>query len=121
MDLEKTLEEAEESPKEEKAPRFIVRNAAYALSPQPPIEWVIDQLIAEGSLSVFFGEAGAKKTYALLSLAVCVALGRPWLGHESHPRKVLIVDEESGSGQQFGENMVMKKPQLSMFLLQDLN
>jgi len=96
MDLEKTLQETGKENKEKEAPRFVVRNAAYALSPQPPIEWVIEQLIAEGSLSVFYGEPGSKKTYSLLSLAVCVAIGRPWLGYDSHPRKVLIIDEESG-------------------------
>ena len=96
MNLEKELKNAEESGEHEDAPRFIVRDASYALSPQQPIEWVIEQLIAEGSLSVFYGEPGSKKTYALISLAVCVALGKNWLGHESNPRKVLIVDEESG-------------------------
>lgn len=96
MDLETTLEEADDSPTKDTSPRFIVRNAEFALSPQPPIEWVIDQLIAEGSISIFYGEPGSKKTYSLLSLAVCVALGRPWLGYESNPRKVLIIDEESG-------------------------
>jgi len=96
MDLEKTLKNAEKPKNEEETPRFVVRNAAFALSPQPPIKWVIEQLISEGSLSVFYGEPGSKKTYALISLAVCVAMGKPWLGHVSHPSNVLIVDEESG-------------------------
>jgi hypothetical protein len=96
MDLDDELRNAEERIEHDEAPRYIVRDASFALSPQQPIEWVIDQLIAEGSLSVFYGEPGSKKTYALISLAVCVALGKTWLGHVSHPRKVLIVDEESG-------------------------
>ena len=96
MDLEEELKNAEETDEHKKSPRFIVRDASFALSPQKPIEWVIEQLISEGSLSVFYGEPGSKKTYALISLAVCVALGKSWLGHVSHPRKVLIIDEESG-------------------------
>ncbi len=45
---------------------------------------------------MFYGEPGAKKTWALLSLAVCVALGKTWMGFAVKPRKVLIIDEESG-------------------------
>ena len=96
MDLEQELNNEEEPQKDEDSPRFIVRNAAFALSSQPPINWVVEHIISEGSVSVFYGEPGSKKTYALISLSVCVALGRPWLGHVSHPRNVLIVDDESG-------------------------
>jgi RecA-family ATPase len=45
---------------------------------------------------MFFGEPGSKKTFAMLSLAVCVALGKTWLGFMVKPCKVLIIDEESG-------------------------
>jgi RecA-family ATPase len=95
MDLEKILNN-EESQKKEEQPRFIVRDAKYALRPQPPLEWIVDKLITEGSVSVFYGEPGSKKTYSLLSLAVCVALGKPWLGFMVKQMKVLIIDEESG-------------------------
>lgn len=81
---------------QESGPRILIRDASFALQPLPPIEWVVDRLISEGSVCIFFGEPGAKKTFALLSLAVCVALGKPWLGFETKARKVLIVDEESG-------------------------
>jgi hypothetical protein len=80
----------------EERPRYVIRNAAYALQPLQPIEYIIDKLISAGSVSLFYGESGSKKTYALLSMAVCVALGKPWLGFDVKPRKVLIVDEESG-------------------------
>jgi hypothetical protein len=80
----------------EDGPRIVIRDASFALQPLPPIEWIVDRLISEGSVCIFFGEPGAKKTFALLSLAVCVALGKPWLGFETKPRNVLIIDEESG-------------------------
>jgi hypothetical protein len=96
MDLEKELKNVDETGEHKDEPRFIVRDASFALSPQQPIEWVMEQLIAESSLNVFYGEPGSKKTYALISLAICVALGKSWLGHVSHPCNVLIVDEESG-------------------------
>ncbi len=77
-------------------PRYVIRNAAYALQPQPPIEEVVEGLIARGNLILPYGESGSKKTYAMLSLAVCVALGKEWLTFKTQKTKVLIIDEESG-------------------------
>jgi len=77
-------------------PRFILRNAAYALEPQPALEWIVDRLITPGSVTVFYGEPGSKKTYSMLSMAVCVAAGKDWLQFKTRPGNVLIVDEESG-------------------------
>jgi RecA-family ATPase len=96
MDLEKELANETEEDVEEKQPRYIIRDAKYIMSPHPPVEWVIEKLIHERSVSIFYGEPGAKKTWALLSLAVNVALGKAWLGLNAIPTKVLIVDEEAG-------------------------
>ena len=76
--------------------RYVIRDASYALAPLPPIEWIIDQLISEGSVNLFYGEPGSKKTYSLLSLGVCVALGKSWLRFDTSQQDVLIIDEESG-------------------------
>jgi hypothetical protein len=100
VDLKKSLEELEEleNPNgHHGTPRFIVHNAADALKPQPPIEYLVDKLITSCSVNVFFGEPGSKKTYSLLSMAVCAAAGRKWLDFDiSEPVKVLVIDEESG-------------------------
>lgn len=77
-------------------PRYIIRDARFAFENMQPLEWIIDNVILAGSVSVFYGEPGSKKTYSLLSMAVCVALGKSWLGNEVKPRKVLFIDEESG-------------------------
>jgi predicted ATP-dependent serine protease len=76
--------------------RFILRDAAFALEPQPPIDYIVDGLITAGSVNVFYGEAGSKKTYTALSLAVSVASGGKWLDFDTRQCPVLIVDEESG-------------------------
>lgn len=81
----------------EDKPRFEIINAAIALQPQPPIEFVIDNLITRGSVNVFYGEAGSKKTYALLYMAACCSVGKDFLRFTTKPRKVLFIDEESGS------------------------
>src|SRR5687767_8856357 len=54
-------------------PRFNLLSAAQALQPQPPIQWIVENLLAEASLNIFFGEPGCKKTWALIDMAVCVA------------------------------------------------
>ena len=78
-------------------PRYHLRDAAYALQPREPLAYLVEGLITEGSLICFYGEPGSKKTYALLSLGVCAALGKGWLNFPiSAPRKVLFIDEESG-------------------------
>ena len=76
--------------------RIVIRDAAYYLSERPPIEYVVEKLIAESSVNVWFGQWGAKKTWAAIDLAVCVASGKQWLGMATEPCNVLIVDEESG-------------------------
>lgn len=76
--------------------RFQILSAFDALQPQPPIEWIVDGLISAGSVNMFFGEGGSKKTYALLDMAVCVALGNDWLGLKTRKSHAVIFDEESG-------------------------
>ncbi len=77
-------------------PRYEVLNAANFFEPQAPIEWTVDGLISEGSVSVVFGEPGCGKTWALFDLAVCVARGDAWLTMATKKGAVLIIDEESG-------------------------
>ena len=77
-------------------PRYVLRDAAFALQPQPPIDYIIDNLITNSSVNVFFGEPGSKKTYSMLSLAVCVAGGKSWLDFKTKQAPVLIIDDESG-------------------------
>lgn len=77
-------------------PRYILHSAAEALQPQPPIDWVVERLFCAGSVSLVVGEGGSKKTWSMLDMAVCVALGVDWLGFPTQQSPVLFVDEESG-------------------------
>lgn len=76
--------------------RFRILTAADALLPQKPVSWLVDKLFTAGSLNILFGLPGAKKTWALLDMAVCVASGAQWLGMSTQTAPVLVVDEESG-------------------------
>ncbi len=76
--------------------RYIIHHASEAFQPQPPITWIIDGIVAEGSVNLFFGEAGCKKTRSLLDMGVCVATGEDWLTFHTTQSTVLFIDEESG-------------------------
>jgi len=75
---------------------YAIRNDNDAIKPQPPIDYIIGDLITNASLNVFYGEAGSKKTYSALSMAIAVANGKDWLGFTTKKSPVLIIDEESG-------------------------
>lgn len=73
-----------------------VETAADALQPLQPLDYIIEPILARGSISTWYGEPGCKKTYSLLSLGISVAAGKEWLGFQTKQCRVLIVDEESG-------------------------
>ena len=77
--------------------RFKVHTFIETLQPAPPIAYVVDNLISRDSVGVFFGEPGSFKTYLLLDMAVCVAMGKDWAGIATNSGSVLIIDEESGN------------------------
>ncbi len=82
---------------EPKFKRWVLRDAAYAMQPQPPIEYIVKPLIARRTVNVVYGPAGKGKTYVLTSLSVCTAGAKDsWVGFEIEPCIVLFVDEESG-------------------------
>lgn len=71
-------------------------SAEDALGKPPAMEWLVDELLIRPSLNVLVGNAGSKKTLLALDLAVCLALGKPWLGRSVTPCTSLILDEETG-------------------------
>ncbi len=78
-------------------PRYVLHWAREALEPQPPIEWIIENLFSAGSVSLVFGEGGSKKTWSVLDAAVAVAQGETWLNFATKQVTVLLIDEESGT------------------------
>ena len=70
---------------------FIGQQRIYAAwetldSPPPISEFVVEGLFDRSSLNLLVGAPGTKKTWTAIDLAVCVASGRPWLGHSTTPR-----------------------------------
>jgi len=79
-----------------KTPRYILRNLAYCFEPRSPLIWLVEDMIQAGSLTMFYGAGGSKKTYSALHLGICVASGKPWLGHKTIQSSVLVIDEDNG-------------------------
>jgi hypothetical protein len=77
-------------------PRFKILTAKDARMPRPDLQWIVKDLIIEGSLGMIVGDAGTGKTYIALDIAISIAEGQPWLGREVLQGPVLIIDEESG-------------------------
>ena len=73
---------------DEPGTRYVLYQAADALSTQEPIEWIVQDLISAGSLSIVVGEPGSKKTYSMLDLSVAVAAGGVALDTEWSLRKL---------------------------------
>lgn len=99
----------------EPAPEFVIRllttepdpwriyTLKDACQPRPPLVWVVDGLLAEGTLSIWYGAPGSLKSMLLADLAVCVAGGRHWLqsdkrlgGVRTTRSGVLWVDFDNG-------------------------
>ena len=63
----------------------------YLSLPQPPQRWVIDQLVPAQSLVVLWGPAKEGKTTLALQAGCAVTQGTPFLGYETQPGPVLLL------------------------------
>ena len=64
--------------------------------PLPRMNWVVEEIGADGHVVGLFGAPGSGKTYAMMDMAVCIATGTPWMGRATIQRNVLWVDEDGG-------------------------
>ena len=64
----------------------------------PPPHWLVHDILPAGGLVGLYGQPGAGKSFLAIDLAMCVASGRPWHGHEVLSGFVLYVSAEGGTG-----------------------
>lgn len=69
-----------------------------AIEHLPPPEPLVADLLDLDSLAVIFGRPGAGKTHIAIDVALHVATGAWWHGHEVHPGHVLYVVAEGARG-----------------------
>ena len=61
-------------------------------------EWIIDGLVEQNTFSVCFGAPAAGKTFLILDMALCIAAGRPFHGHEVKQGPVFYIAGEGHNG-----------------------
>lgn len=64
----------------------------------PPPEWLIDGIVTEGGLVGLFGQPEVGKSFIGIDMALSVATGQPWQGHQVRKGFVLYISAEGGSG-----------------------
>jgi archaellum biogenesis ATPase FlaH len=57
-------------------------------------KYLVDGLIKKGSYNLVLAKSGTGKSFFCFNLAVCIALGKPFLGVNTEKSKVLIIDED---------------------------
>jgi len=62
--------------------------------PVPRREWLVDELIPAKTVTLLSGDGGTGKSLVALQLAVAIATGRPWIGHQVEPGRVLYASAE---------------------------
>jgi RecA-family ATPase len=66
------------------------------LIPIEPEVFVLQDMITEGSLTIFTGTSGSGKTWVASDLCLSIVQGLDWLGKQTKQKNVFILDEESG-------------------------
>jgi hypothetical protein len=67
---------------------------AWERAEPPPRAWVLPGRVPAGATTILYGDAGTLKTWAALHVAVCIAMGAPWLGQPVTQQPVVYVDIE---------------------------
>lgn len=63
-----------------------------------PARWLIDGFIQEDSISLFFGESTAGKSFVVIDMSCCIATGRNWNGFEVASGPVFYIAGEGFGG-----------------------
>lgn len=60
---------------------WILRTLVDAYQPRAPIAEVVKQIMTEGSLNIWYGAPGSKKSLILADMMTCIVNGADWLSH----------------------------------------
>lgn len=64
----------------------------------PEPSWLIEGVLQERTAAVLFGRSNTFKSFLAISMALSVAIGRPWHGQAVKPGRVLYVATEGANG-----------------------
>jgi hypothetical protein len=68
--------------------------------PQPR-EWVVDGWMPKGEVTLLYGDGAVGKSLLAMQFATCAATGRPWLGQNTRPSRVMGFFCEDGEDELF--------------------
>jgi hypothetical protein len=57
--------------------------------------WLIDGILKQAKVNLFFGESGCGKTWLIMDMCAHLALGKPFLGSKCTESFILWIDEEN--------------------------
>jgi hypothetical protein len=75
----------------------------HEIATAPPAKWLVHAWFPEHGTGVLYGPPNVGKSFAVLNLAMCVALGKPWYGKRCSQKGVMYVAAEGGGA--FGERV----------------
>lgn len=64
----------------------------------PPPTWLIEPVMPQGGLVGLYGPPGVGKSFLAIDIALSIASGRPWQGHQTQSGAVLYVAAEGSAG-----------------------
>lgn len=73
-----------------------LRGPELILSSPPEPKFCVHGFLSCPSLNLLVGDPGHKKSLLAIDLALCVAMGAPWLGLPVTQKPIVLVEEESG-------------------------
>src|SRR5882762_10384621 len=94
-------EEREEDPRfrtSKNGKKVIVRISEDDIDALPDKEYLINDILEKGTVSMIYGPAGTGKTFNALHIAYCTAHGVPWFGHQTVRGKAWYINTEGGRG-----------------------
>lgn len=96
------IAEAKAAPRKAPDKRVITFKTLQEMRDAPRPQWLVDGVVQEGTSALIFGKSNTFKSFAAIDIALSVASGKPWHGHEVNQGKVLYVATEGafGVGQQ---------------------
>lgn len=84
---------------EPEAPRPpLLRHVRELLTNPPAVRWLIRGIIEADTLALLYGQPGAGKSFAALSMAASIACGSEWYGHRVAQGPAVYILGEGGGG-----------------------
>ena len=80
---------------------------------QPPLQWILNGYLQEETISCLYAPSFSGKSYLALDMALSVAQGTDWHGHDTKPLQVVYIAAEGARGMSLRANAWLSARQRS--------